>query len=36
MLSAALPAGTLRRIALVETANNTFEYYGESKDGETA
>ena len=36
MLSAALPAGTLRRIALVETANNTFEYYGESADGETA
>ncbi len=35
MLSAALPAGTLRRIALVETANNTFEYYGESTDGDT-
>ena len=36
MLSAALPVGSLRRIALVETANNTFEYYGESTDGDAA
>ncbi len=35
MLSAAMPAGSLRRIALVETANNTFEYYGTAVDGDT-
>lgn|SRR5574337_82144 len=29
MLSDALPVGSLRRVAVVETANNTFEYYGE-------
>ena len=34
MLSDALPAGTLRRVAVVETANNTFEYFGDSTDGE--
>ena len=34
MLSEALPAGTLRRVAVVETANNTFEYYGDSTDGD--
>ena len=28
-LAPALPAGTLRRVAVVETANNTFEYFGE-------
>ena len=27
-LRAALPPGTLRRVAVVETANNTFEYRG--------
>ena len=26
----ALPPGTLRRVTLVETANNVFEYCGES------
>ena len=34
MLSVALPAGALRRIAVVETANNTFEYYGGAADGD--
>ncbi len=29
MLSDALPVGRLRRVAVVETANNTFEYFGE-------
>lgn len=29
MLSDALPVGRLRRVAVVETANNTFEYLGE-------
>ena len=27
-LAPALPAGSLRRVAVVETANNTFEYFG--------
>lgn len=27
-LEPALPAGSLRRVAVVETANNAFEYYG--------
>ncbi len=34
-LSSALPSGSLRRVAVVETANNTFEYYGEAADGDT-
>ncbi|MBI4590004.1 MAG: 6-carboxytetrahydropterin synthase [Candidatus Rokubacteria bacterium] len=34
MLSQALPAGVLRRVAVVETANNTFEYCGERSDGD--
>ena len=34
-LSPALPPGTLRRVAVVETANNTFEYYGDAADGDT-
>jgi len=29
-LEGALPAGSLRRVTLVETANNVFEYCGES------
>lgn len=29
LLNDALPPGTLRRVAVVETANNTFEYCGE-------
>lgn len=28
-LEPALPAGALRRVAVVETANNTFEYFGD-------
>ena len=28
-LEPALPAGSLRRVAVVETANNTFEYFGD-------
>lgn len=28
-LAPALPIGSLRRVAVVETANNTFEYYGD-------
>ena len=35
LLAPALPAGTLRRVAVVETANNTFEYYGDADDGDT-
>ncbi|MBI2152186.1 MAG: 6-carboxytetrahydropterin synthase [Candidatus Rokubacteria bacterium] len=35
LLSPALPPGSLRRVAVVETANNTFEYYGEADDGDT-
>ncbi len=35
LLAAALPAGALRRVAVVETANNTFEYYGAAVDGDT-
>lgn len=35
LLEAALPAGRLRGVAVVETANNTFEYYGETDDGDT-
>jgi 6-pyruvoyltetrahydropterin/6-carboxytetrahydropterin synthase len=27
-LAPALPPGSLRRVAVVETANNTFEYFG--------
>ncbi|MFQ5830406.1 MAG: 6-carboxytetrahydropterin synthase [Candidatus Methylomirabilia bacterium] len=30
-LAGALPPGTLRRVAVVETANNVFEYSGESE-----
>ena len=33
MLGEALPAGSLRRVAVIETANNSFEYFG---DGEVA
>ena len=29
-LEAALPAGILRRVTLVETANNVFEYCGDT------
>jgi 6-pyruvoyltetrahydropterin/6-carboxytetrahydropterin synthase len=29
MLEEALPAGSLRRVAVVETANNVFEYFGD-------
>ncbi len=32
-LARALPPGTLKRVALVETANNVFEYTGESTGG---
>jgi 6-pyruvoyltetrahydropterin/6-carboxytetrahydropterin synthase len=32
-LERALPAGSLRRVTLVETANNVFEYGGESAPG---
>lgn len=35
LLAPALPAGRLRRVAVVETANNTFEYYGDTDDGDT-
>ncbi len=35
LLAPALPAGALQRVAVVETANNTFEYYGETDDGDT-
>ncbi|MBI3028817.1 MAG: 6-carboxytetrahydropterin synthase [Candidatus Rokubacteria bacterium] len=34
LLASALPAGALRRVAVVETANNTFEYFGETDDGD--
>ncbi len=34
MLSRALPPGSLRRVAVIETANNTFEYYGDATDGD--
>lgn len=34
MLSAELPKGALQRVAVVETANNTFEYYGEAAEGD--
>ena len=33
MLGEALPAGSLKRVAVIETANNSFEYFG---DGEVA
>ena len=33
-LEGALPPGSLRRVTLVETANNVFEYCGESVPGE--
>ncbi|HEX7786540.1 MAG TPA: 6-carboxytetrahydropterin synthase [Methylomirabilota bacterium] len=32
-LEAALPAGTLQRVSVVETANNVFEYCGEPHRG---
>ncbi len=35
LLAPALPAGALQQVAVVETANNTFEYYGETDDGDT-
>lgn len=35
-LEAALPPGVLRRVTLVETANNVFEYSGEPSPGEVA
>lgn len=35
LLAPALPAGALRRVAVVETANNTFEYHGDAVDGDT-
>lgn len=31
-LEPALPAGCLRRVAVIETANNAFEYLGEGED----
>ena len=31
-IAAAMPAGTLRRIAVVETANNVFEYFGDGEE----
>ena len=34
LLSPALPRGSLRRVAVVETANNTFEYCGDADDGD--
>lgn len=34
LLVPALPAGALRRVAVVETANNTFEYYGDADNGD--
>jgi len=33
-LARALPPGTLKRVALVETANNVFEYTGETTGGD--
>jgi hypothetical protein len=33
-LEEALPPGVLRRVTLVETANNVFEYSGERQAGE--
>ncbi len=33
-LEGALPPGSLRRVTLVETANNVFEYRGESAPAE--
>lgn len=35
LLVPALPPGSLRRVAVVETANNTFEYYGGADGGDT-
>jgi len=32
MLRKALPGGSLKRVAVIETANNTFEYYGDGGD----
>lgn len=34
LLVPALPARALRRVAVVETANNTFEYYGDADNGD--
>jgi 6-pyruvoyltetrahydropterin/6-carboxytetrahydropterin synthase len=34
LLARALPAGALRRVAVIETANNTFEYFGDADDGD--
>jgi 6-pyruvoyltetrahydropterin/6-carboxytetrahydropterin synthase len=34
LLAPALPARALRRVAVVETANNTFEYYGDADNGD--
>ncbi len=34
LLVPALPAGALRRVAVIETANNTFEYYGDADNGD--
>ena len=31
-IAAALPAGALRRVAVVETANNVFEYFGDDEE----
>lgn len=31
MLREALPAGSLKRVAVIETANNTFEYFGDDE-----
>lgn len=36
LLSPALPAGSLRRVAVVETANNTFECYGDAMRGDVS
>lgn len=35
LLAPALPVGCLRRVAVVETANNTFEYHGDAVDGDS-
>lgn len=34
LLSSSLPPSSLRRIAVVETANNTFECYGQAAEGD--
>ena len=34
LLARALPEGCLRRVAVIETANNVFEYEGDAADGD--